>query len=173
MTTEEKTNGKRYLTTKEFIKEVKKLGFIVEEDTGAIEIYLNNERIAYVYRYEIFSANTAYIPFDVLSKKFVEKLYNLIDAYARTPLEEREEPQKYYLKLIGSKNNRWNYLNYNTINDFLELDSEKYKSYAEIQFTDKELDKLREKFGITFNDFEKIPVEEDKEKEECWQQKNL
>lgn len=160
MTMEEKTSGKRYLTTKEFIKEVKKLGFIVEEDTGAIEIYLNNERIAYVYRYEIFSANTAYIPFDVLSKEFVEKLYNLIDAYARTPLEEREEPERFFLKFKIEIDDDCRYLNYYKEEDELTLDNSLDTSSFQTLFTDKELKELKEKFEVTLSDFEQIPVED-------------
>ena len=161
MTMEEKTNGKRYLTTKEFIKEVKKLGFIVEEDTGAIEIYLNNERIAYVYRYEIFSANTAYIPFDVLSKEFVEKLYSLVDEYARTPLEYREEPQKFYLKFKLPTNYSDDFLNLNTTFDWFEISTKSNLDKFQTQFTQKEIDEMKVKFGVALSDFEQIPVDED------------
>lgn len=147
------------MLTKDFIKKVEKLGLEVDEGVNMISIYDGNDEIAYVYKDKRFCAGT-YCEFSECLEELQAKLYNLMDEYARIPIEDREEPQKFYLKLIGSKNNRWNYLNYNTINDFLELDSEKYKSYAETQFTDKELDKLREKFGITFNDFEQIPVGE-------------
>lgn len=151
------------MLTKDFIKEVEKLGLEVEEDTGAIEIYLNNERIAYVYRYEIFSANTAYIPFDVLSKEFVEKLYNLIDAYARTPLNEREE-KKFYLKQnLKDKwleRNAFYYLNLNIDKNIYLIDSYASTDTFKTQFTQAEIDKIKEKFNTNLDDFEQIPVEE-------------
>lgn len=151
------------MKTKEFIRKVKKLGFEVEEDTGAIEIYLNNERIAYVYRYEIFSVNTAYIPFDVLSKEFVEKLYNLIDAYARTPLNEREE-KKFYLKQNLKhkwlERNAFYYLNLNIDKNIYLIDSYASTDTFKTQFTQAEIDKIKEKFNTNLDDFEQIPVDE-------------
>lgn len=156
------------MKTKDFVKEVEKLGFEVEEDTGAIEIYFNNVRIAYVYRYEIFSVNTAYIPFDVLSKEFVEKLYNLIDAYARTPLNEREEEKKFYLKQnLKDKwleRNAFYYLNLNIDKNIYLIDSYANTDTFKTQFTQAEIDEIKERFNTNLEDFEQIPVEDYEER---------
>lgn len=152
------------LTTKEFIKEVQKLGFETLENTESISILYGCGKVACVYKNEIFSVGTDYIPFDNLSKELKEKLYNLIDKYARTPLDEREEPEKFYLKINMMTRNRCDYLNYYKEEDILMLDVRLETYYAQTQFTQKEIDEMKVKFGLTLSDFEQIPVE-DKEQQ--------
>ena len=146
------------LTTKEFIKEVEKLELRTSEYSHSILIYAGYCQVASVYKNELFSANTAYAAFDSLSKELQEKLYNLIDEYARTPLDEREEPEKFYLKINMMTRNRCDYLNYYKEEDILMLDVRLETYYAQTQFTQKEIDEIKKRFGLTLSDFEQIPI---------------
>ena len=88
-------------------------------------------------------------------------MFNLLVEYGRTPIDEREEPQKFYLQLTtliaaGTEN----YLNYNTINGSFLLSGRWQTPLYQTQFTQAEIDEMKEKFGDALSGFEKIPVEE-------------
>lgn len=152
------------LTTKKYKREVQKLGFETKEGITGISIYFGDERVSYVCTNVLFSLNTAYFALDDLSEELQEKLYNLIDEYARTPLDEREEPQKYYLRFTAlTEIGDCNYLNYCATEETIYLSNRITKIVAQTQFTQKEIDEIKEKFGVTLSDFEQIRVEDDKE----------
>lgn len=155
------------LTTKEFIKEVQELGLKTLEKSDSILIYDGYCQAACVYKNELFSINTSYAAFDNLSEELQEKLYNLIDEYARTPLDEREEPQKFYLKFEAlTDNGSGTYLNYYKTDDSIGM-STRYQSFGfQTEFTQKEIDEIKEKFGVTLSDFRQIPVDEYWEEDE-------
>lgn len=152
------------LTTKEFIKEVEKLELKTSEVSHAILIYYGYCQVASVYKNELFSADTAYAAFDGLAEELRGKLYNLIDAYARTPLEDREEPQKVYLRHKWLKNidNHKCYLN-RFLDRYYFLGNLTENSCYKTQFTQAEIDEIKEKLNVSLEDFEQIPVEEDEE----------
>lgn len=152
------------LTTKKFIKEVEKLGFEVDEGINIISIYDGDDEIAYVYKDKRFYAGT-YCEFSECLEELQEKLYDLLYEYARTLIDEREKTVKFFLRFKGDKLGINNYLNYSATLDWLvireKMDSENFKT----QFTQKEIDEIREKFKVTLCDFEQIPVKEDEKKE--------
>lgn len=168
MTTEERTTEKRYLTTEEFIRKVKDLGFDIE--IGLIGwIWIADERdvVAVVERNEMYKINTdENVSFNKVATNKRKKLFGLLFDYASTPLEEREEPERFFLKFKIEIGGKYEYLNYYKEEDVLTLDNSLETSNFQTLFTDKELKELKEKFGITLSDFEKIPFK-DKEKEEC------
>lgn len=89
-----------------------------------------------------------------------EKLYKLIDKYARTPLEEREEQERFFLKFKIKTDDDCNFLNYDKNDDEPTLDNRLETSNFQTRFTQKEIKDIRIKFGLTLSDFEQIPVEE-------------
>lgn len=148
------------LTTKKFIKEAEELGFRFLQCTKDIEIYYENRQVAYVCWYRRFYVGTT-CWFHDLPEELQEKLFNLLVEYGRTPIDEREEPQKFYLQLTtliaaGTEN----YLNYNTINGSFLLSGRWQTPLYQTQFTQAEIDEMKEKFGDALSGFEKIPVEE-------------
>lgn len=166
MTTEEKTNEKRYLTTEEFIKKVEKLGLRVTKSARAILIYYDSRRVASIGKHTTFCTDTAYDSFTNFSEELREKLYKLIYEYTRTPLDKREEPQRYYLRFTAlTQGLDCNYLNYHTTEERIYLSTRIETSVSQTQFTQKEIDEIREKFKVTLCDFEQIPVKEDEKKE--------
>lgn len=150
------------LTTNKFIKEVKAMGlaaiavdefFRVENSDGYI--------VAFVDTKLMYTFNTVYDNFQELSESDRKRLFNLLVEYANTPPDKREEPQKFYMQFTTVINNGAAiYLNYNTINDSLGLSTRGQTLRYQAQFTQKEIDDIKEKFGVTLSDFVQIPIEE-------------
>lgn len=155
------------LKTKEFIKEVRSLGLEIAESLYEISIYDGNDELAYIRKDKRFYVCTYFEFSEYLSEELQEKLYNLIDKYARTPLDEREEPQKYYLRFTAlTEIGDCNYLNYCATEETIYLSNRITKIVAQTEFTQKEIDEIKEKFGLTLSDFEQIPVDEYCEEDE-------
>lgn len=149
------------LTTKKFIKEAEKLGFRFLQCTKDIEIYYKNHQVAYISWHRRFYVGITY-KFCDLPEELQAKLYYLMDEYARTPLDERETQQKFYLKFapLGDES-CFNYLNYNSSLNCIRLNDCYQTPMCKTQFTQKEIDDIKEKFKVTLSDFKQIPVEEE------------
>lgn len=90
-----------------------------------------------------------------------KRVYVLLTKLAETEPQDREEPQKFYMQFTTVINNGAAiYLNYNTINDSLGLSTRGQTLRYQAQFTQKEIDDIKEKFGVTLSDFVQIPIEE-------------
>lgn len=149
------------LTTKKFIKEVEKMGFTAIESSGSIQIrdsgYLPD---ADIYTKVTHAFDTKYEYFQLLSESDKERLFDLLVEYARTPIEDREEPQKYYLRFTAlTKKGFCNYLNYNPKEETIFLDNRTETRIIKTQFTQAEIDEIKEKFKVTLWDFEQIPID--------------
>ena len=83
------------MKTKELVKKIRDLGYKVEEDEYEIKSY-GDVGLSYT----IFKKYMGLVMEDTLlvSSKGVEELKSIIE-YLETPLEEREEEKKYYLRL--------------------------------------------------------------------------
>lgn len=151
------------MLTKDFIKEVEELGFRFLQCTKDIEIYYENHQVAYIFWHWRFYGGTTCWFRDHLPKELQEKLFDLLFEYAKTPLEDREEPQKFYLKFKLKTNYSGDYLNLNTTFDWFEISTKSNSDKFQTEFTQKEIDEIKEKFGVTLSDFEQIPIEESEE----------
>lgn len=88
------------------------------------------------------------------------KLLEAVLAYAKTPLEERYDKKRYYLKhkfLFSGTNN---YLNYVKSTKGRTLSNKSQNNYVQTQFTQKEINEIKEKYHTDLKDFEIIEVEE-------------
>lgn len=94
-----------------------------------------------------------------------DKDFNMIKAaveFAETPIKDREEEKKFYLR------HRWlkpkpiykNYLNHWIGTNKYWLDYNNETENIQTQFTLKEIDEIKEKFNTDLGDFEKIEVKE-------------
>ena len=150
------------MKTNEFIKRVDELGF---------EAWISGS-IAYVLkdgRYEVARIKTKracaidffYLLNETLDKEISEKLFDLIVEYAKTPLDEREEEKKFYLKhrYFKSGNDR-QYFTFECVHryPYLQRMPSRYKFMQ--QFTLKEIEDIKEKYNTDLKDFEMIEVEE-------------
>src|SRR5574344_1619991 len=92
-----------------------------------------------------------------------EKDLNMIKAtikYAETPVEDREEEKKFYLKhkwIVNSAAGE-GYLNWFLHDDIMILSSTLQDSSAKTQFTLKEIEEIKEKFDTNLADFELVEV---------------
>lgn len=158
------------MKTKEFIKEVEKLGFKVNvKNIKGIWIENSNgSNVAYVCRYKMYEFDTAFLAFENIPESHKVSLFNLLICYTRTPLNEREEEKKFYLKQnLKDKwleRNAFYYLNLNIDKNIYLIDSYANTDTFKTQFTQAEIDKIKEKFNTNLEDFEQVPVEDYEER---------
>lgn len=147
------------MLTKDFVKEVEKLGFEVGKSMDAILIFYGKGQVSYALINERFHLGMI-DGFCDLPEELKEKLYSLMDEYARTPLDEREEEQKYYLK-HRKTNISSHYLNVFYGEDGHIVESNMDMVALRSQFTQKEIDEIKNIFNSSFDEFKQIPVEEE------------
>ena len=156
------------MKTKEFIKKVKELGFNIKEysvmafpEYDSFEILLDNNVVAQVYKNVMYSSSTVTTSFDKLRDSLKTNLYHLIRSYAETPVDERDEPKKYYLRHRWLKNKcKEQYLNIDKIYDSYFLLGNANTELYKTQFTEKEIEELKDKLDTDLADFEEVEVEE-------------
>ena len=100
----------------------------------------------------------------IKSKYCDDKDFNMIKAaveFAETAIEDRKEEKKFYLKHMYFKN--WNdkqYFTFDYIHKCAYLRSKLSTCKAMQQFTEKEIDEIKERFDTDLKDFELVEVEE-------------
>ena len=151
------------MKTKEFIRKVEEMGFDAEERGNEVYLYgrVSNcyAKISKEFKYTI---NTFYHEFMFLNEGDRGLLFDLIVEYISTPVDEREEEKKFYLKhrwLDGE--NEANYLNFEISGFYYSLDSKPEVSWAKTKFTLKEIEEIKEKFDTDLTDFELVEVVDD------------
>lgn len=142
------------MKTKEFIKKVEELGFETHEDGSILFIHEKGSPAGLVGLEEMYYMRV---------KTDSKELFELCVEYTQTPIEEREEEEKFYLKKIRSfydrnYNEGFNFLNFRKNGNCFCLHSfdETYKYKA--QFTQKEIDDIKKKFNTDLEEFEQIEV---------------
>lgn len=138
------------MTTKEFIKKVEELDFYVEESNFGIHIFEKNDKgiCSFVSGTNVAALNTNFVSFRKLEDNLKQELLGLITEYAKTPIEDREEPKKYYLKIeIDDQNFRCEisgYLNKCKVGGRYTLSSKGESLNYQTQFTQAEIDQIPE-----------------------------
>lgn len=164
------------MRTKEFIEKVEKLGFTIEYyknpfsniksncDYDLITISANNQVLVKIWtncQYAISTVSDGHSNY--LYGYDVQELYKLCFEYTSTPVEDREEEKKYYLK------HRWlteggfyRFVKHHTkaYGKKYELASWTYGDTSDMQYTLKEIEEIKKKFDTDLSDFELVEVEE-------------
>lgn len=141
------------MTTKEFIKAVDELGYETKKDNGWILIKYKEIIIACIFTKELYRMSSSFSYIDCGEN--AGTLFALIFQYACTPVEDRElKKYRIFLKLIPDSNFKYLCKRCGSI-DELKLDVE---SNIYSKFTQKEIDKIKEKYGTTLADFKIIEV---------------
>jgi hypothetical protein len=149
------------MKTKEFIRRAKELGFVAGRHLdGNMAIFAKDGIIVFIDEYMRYGLimDTKHL------KCLTNELFDLCVEYARTPIEEREE-EKFYLQKMKSF--------YEVADDescmFLNLDMEDNTHFlsgagqndnCKTQFTQKEIDKIKQEQHTDLSEFKQIPVEE-------------
>ena len=152
------------MKTKEFIKRVEELEFIAYEDSNYWLI--KNEygsNVAHVNKTILSQMSTDYIQWDKVYNEDKEKLFDLLVEYAETPPEDREEEKKFYLKhkYFKCTNGDSRYFQIYESNGTPWLNAMYTVMGYKKQFTLKEIDEIKEKFGTDLADFELVEVEDE------------
>ena len=136
------------MKTKEFIKRVENMGYKtvkmnsyiivydpdnMDERVGAVNIYCERQLSIYDAIYD---------------------LTKLLIAYAETPLDEREDEKKYYVKVFNQANG---FLNMNVENNLFVLDESYQSKPFKTQFTRAEIEKLKRLNNIAI-DWDKVKL---------------
>lgn len=89
---------------------------------------------------------------------FSNKLYMILAELAMTPIDERVEEKKYYVKVYDSLTG---YLNINYFTSKMSVDSESEGNGCKTKFTDKDINELKQRDDIPL-DWSKVTFEETK-----------
>lgn len=149
------------MKTSEFIKRVKKLGYEIAEINNFI--FVNSRGIALatiskIKQYKIETYNIA--------EAWSDELFDLCIKYAKTPIDEREGEEKFYLKKMKSFYSEDKYMKNHSFLNFVindksfERNTRTQTDKCQTQFTQKEIDKIKEEQHTDLSEFKQIPVEE-------------
>lgn len=149
------------MKTKEFIQRVKKLGYEVDDKGTGMFLYNGNDIIVFVSKEKQYKLETS----NFSAVKNPEELFDLCTQYARTPIDEREGEQKFYLQKMETfydeeYDEEYAYLNLTINANYFTLNDLTQNNYCKTQFTQKEIDKIKEEQHTDLSEFEQIPVEE-------------
>lgn len=155
------------MKTKEFIKRVEKLGYKIIETSLYIFVDKNGAALAMISKEEQYKIET----FNILGEACADELFSICFEYARTPIDERGEEEKFYLQKMKSfydesYREEYTFLNFKPDGNYFCLHSMNEAYNFKTQFTQKEIDKIKEEQHTDLSEFKQIPVEE----VEAWEQ---
>lgn len=155
------------MKTKEFIKKIEQLGYLVTEGYADWQISRINKGqdllVAIVNKNNLSRISTDFVGWWDISDEDKSKLLDIIVEFAKTPIENREEEKRYYLK------HRWlteggfyRFVKHHTkaYGKKYELASWTYGDTSDMQYTFKEIEEIKKKFDTDLKDFELVEVEE-------------
>lgn len=150
---------------KEFTRKINELGFEVNVDDGIIKVVKDPfypRVIAVISNGVEKMMNVNFYFYERLDDDTKTKVFDLVTELARTPIKDREDEQRYFLKhkyLIGNEFSK-KYLKYCSALDKCYLDNHYGSAVFQTKFTLKEIQDLSVKLKSNFSDFEVIKVEE-------------
>lgn len=149
------------MKTKEFIKQVRSLGYEVDIRHGEMRIsWCGKECVCIELEHQfgiyIYSRNLG---------NNAHRLFVICMEYARMPVKTREEEEKFYLQKIRSFYDEfyrkdYSFLNFKPDGNYFCLHSTKEAYNFKTQFTQKEIDEIKEEQRTDLSEFKQIPVEE-------------
>ena len=144
------------MKTKEFIKKINELGYNVKETEHSMIVRKEYTHLAVIDKENIYGFKYFY--------HNDKDLFKLCVDYTSTPIEEREEEKKFYLKKIESfydADYKEELAFLNVFNDkYFVLNNSKQENCYKTQFTQKEIDKIKEEQHTDLSEFKQIPIEE-------------
>lgn len=149
------------MKTKELKSLLEKMDYSVKRINGMIVIENKyGNVIATIEENTTFKFSTQHYAWNFISYSEQKIILSYIMGYAATPVDEREEEKKFYLR------HRWmepiykNYLNYCMTTKNYWLDCKNEEICVQTQFTEKEIEEIKEKFNTDLGDFKEIEVKE-------------
>ncbi len=151
---------------KEFKKEITDIGakynldLEVTENNFDFYIKSGTRPLASVSKSTTYLVIAGYAMYEKLEERLRRDLLSVMYELASTPIDEREDEKKFYLKHRFLEIDGCNYLNYDygfqdlNLNDKIQFDE------IQTQFTQKKIEEIKEKYNTDLKDFEIIEVEE-------------
>lgn len=151
------------MRTKEFIKRVEELG-LEAWISGSIACVLKDGRyeVARIKTNRACAIDFFYPLNETLDKEISEKLFDIIVEYAKTPIEDREEEKRFYLRhrRICSKSFYLYLQKLSNVADMMSVRVFDFSGNDDIKFSEKEIEEIKKKFDTDLKDFELVEVEE-------------
>lgn len=152
------------MTTNEFIKAVKELGYEAGMDDEWVSIVYKNKTLAHIFTKELYRMSSYYSGIDCGENAGV--LFALMFQYAVTPIKDRKEKEKkFYLRhrFLTSllRDMTYSFINYDTKYNDIYLSSNEALDYVKTKFTLKEIEEIKKKFDTDLADFEMVEVEDE------------
>lgn len=148
------------MKTSKVIKELLEMNMQIEKRGRVLYVSHCEDGIASINLDEKFNIDTDYVAFrNDLTEYEKERVYVLLTKLAETEPQDREEEKKFYLKhkwLVGY----CNYLNFYIPNNNYKLNDKSSMKDFKTQFTQAEIDEIKERFNTNLDDFEQVPVED-------------
>ena len=155
------------MTYEEFEKEIQRIS-----DTYGVAVEVSGERdnvtvklqdtiCVVIDKDKHYLWNTMFTKFKSLKDSLKYELFVVCSELAQTPIQKREPEKKFYLKhkfLYGYDNEM--YLNQSSTEDLIFLGDKRNVPFIQTEFTQKEIDQLKEKYNTDLKDFEIIEVKE-------------
>lgn len=139
----------------EFKAEVEKLGFVMEDGTPIyVDKSKEGETLMSIGKHKQFWLAPGWNGFYNLTEDQKLKLYELGYQLAKTPLAEREEEKRYYLRLVANLPFEFTYLNKDKETGCYSISDEREFKVCQTIFTESEVAEM----DIT--GFEKVEVTE-------------
>jgi len=128
--------------------------FELQHHLSDIHIFCDGNLVGKVSKKCRYSLSTIYEIFEDLPEKVAFMLYENMMMLAETPLTEREEEKRYYLRLVSTLPFEFTYLNKDVLNGEYSISNDREGNGIKTIFTESEISKM----DIT--GFEKIRVME-------------
>lgn len=140
------------MKTKEFIRKMDDVAgaAIALPGTGIHTYNFEGKKVGWVSIDEFGVADTSYPALDTMKNK--EEVVKLMFEYALTPLDEREDAKKYFVKMMPKGDN---YLNQSKANNHLFLSSASNTEMYKTEFTEEEYNDLWERYDKWLPKFDK------------------
>ena len=152
------------MKTKEFIKKVEELGFTVCITEDTVYVLKDNEYIVVTVGVnKAFMIDCFYFMYMSSEEGIREKVFDLVVEYAKTPVEDRDEEKKFYLRhRLIQTDGCYMYLQKTSDDDKkMSVRVLGFSDNDDIKFSGKEIEEIKEKFDTDLADFELVEVEDD------------
>lgn len=147
------------MTTKEFIKAVEELGYEAVDYGDFIEIEYIGERMAIIFQSDVFKVDTVWLNNNW--NKNAGTLFALIFQYASTPVKDREEEKKFYIKHKWIGDETLSYLQFDREHNCHMLNLAIGDNSWKKEFTEEEIEGFKQTFNTNLEDFEIIEVKDE------------
>lgn len=150
------------MKAKEFIKRVEELGYSFSSSYYCWEIRnKKNHLIAVVSKDVLYKISTDSAYWDVIPDEDKNKLLELIVEFASTPVEDREEEKKFYIKHKWIGDETLSYLQFDREHNCHMLNLAIGDNSWKKEFTEEEIEGFKQTFNTNLEDFEIIEVKDE------------